>query len=184
MYLPLIENYFPTIIQKLDNNNFIVNNSSESKASLLVDLPRAFRKRVYSKYASKFTNELNDDVIAKSVLMDNKISSIPNSNNVDSSNLSFLELNSITSKDELLNNINVSDWEYLSNDFKLSQGQFAKSIANDSSLYSNLVNSIEETVYKPALVQSVKGLLTAGLLKSWNYASEKRRKYSSGSQTE
>lgn len=184
MYLPLIENYFPTIIQKLDNNNFIVNNSSESKASLLVDLPRAFRKRVYSKYASKFTNELNDDLIAQSVLKDNKILSIPkNSNDIDSSNLSFLELNSITSKDELLNNININDWEYLSNDFKLNQGKFVKSIANDSSLYSNLVNSIEETVYKPALVQSVKGLLTAGLLKSWNYASEKRRKYSSGSLT-
>lgn len=40
--------------------------------------------------------------------------------------------------------------------------------------------AVSDTVAIPALIQSVKGVVTAGVLRSWKYAAAKRRKYRQG----
>ena len=59
-------------------------------------------------------------------------------------------------------------------------GPFTKAIAMDPQLRKNLVNSIKLTVTFPALIQTIKGIFSAGIIKSINYAWEKRTKYRHG----
>lgn len=54
---------------------------------------------------------------------------------------------------------------------------FARAIAEDTQLRKNIVRSIKYTVAFPALVQTIKGIFSAGILKSIKYAWEKNTKY-------
>ena len=56
-------------------------------------------------------------------------------------------------------------------------GPFEQRIANDTDgLKTEVKQVIEKTIRWPAVTQSVKGVLTAGVARSWRYASEKRAK--------
>lgn len=59
-------------------------------------------------------------------------------------------------------------------------GPFTRAIAMDPLLRKNLVNSIKFTVALPAFIQTIKGIFSAGIIKSINYAWEKRTKYRHG----
>lgn len=56
------------------------------------------------------------------------------------------------------------------------QGGFLRAVAADRHLRAHLKLTVLETIAYPALVQSVKGLFTAGLVKSAKYAWEKKLK--------
>ena len=56
-------------------------------------------------------------------------------------------------------------------------GEFEQRIARDEEgLRTEVTQVIEKTIRWPSLTQSLKGLLTAGVARSWKYASEKRAK--------
>ncbi|ODV87127.1 hypothetical protein CANARDRAFT_26552 [[Candida] arabinofermentans NRRL YB-2248] len=190
MYLPLLDNYFPKLIQRITptdskEHKFKINKSIEAKSLILVDLPKSFRKKILSKYTSKYENEYSKDIFSQNVI-NSKHESFKK---LKKSELSFLELQTLaktlTLKKSELNilelkeKIPIEDWEYLPNETKIHSNEFIKSIASDVNLVNALESSVKETVSKPSLIQSMKGILTAGLGKSWKYAIEKRKKYES-----
>lgn len=56
-------------------------------------------------------------------------------------------------------------------------GPFERRIASDENLQEEVSTSIMKTIRWPSTVQTIKGPLTAGLRKSWNYLKEKREKH-------
>ncbi|KAL1967485.1 hypothetical protein VTN77DRAFT_3270 [Rasamsonia byssochlamydoides] len=56
-------------------------------------------------------------------------------------------------------------------------GPFEQRIAADDHLKQELRQTIEKTIRWPSTVQSVKGVFTAGLGRTWRYLREKREKY-------
>lgn len=54
---------------------------------------------------------------------------------------------------------------------------FADSVASDPQLRKSVVRAIKRTVAYPALVQTIKGIFSAGLMKSVQYAWEKNTKF-------
>lgn len=58
-------------------------------------------------------------------------------------------------------------------------GPFTYAIADDKGLHGNLVKTVQHTVRYPAFIQAIKGIFTAGIAKSINYAWEKNVKYRS-----
>lgn len=56
-------------------------------------------------------------------------------------------------------------------------GPFERRIASDEHLQEEVAASIMKTIRWPSTVQTIKGTLTAGLRKSWNYLREKREKH-------
>lgn len=56
-------------------------------------------------------------------------------------------------------------------------GPFERRIASDENLQQEVSTSIMKTIRWPSTVQTIKGPLTAGLCKSWNYIKEKREKH-------
>ncbi|CDK28194.1 unnamed protein product [Kuraishia capsulata CBS 1993] len=190
MYLPLLENYFPSMIQMVNCDKsqgfdrfntpiiykFKVDVCDESKASLIVDLPKAFRRRLYAKYAEKYGNDLANDIVAQEVL--GKVSLTSPETSEPKLDLSFIDLQKVRSFADL-NQLPTKDWEYTSNAVKV-KGGFAAAIAKDEDLKTVLVQVLKDTIYGPALAQSLKGVVTAGLGKSIKYALEKRKKYNNG----
>lgn len=72
----------------------------------------------------------------------------------------------------------VLDSTYLMDD--LPTGHFTLAIAKDAKLPKNLRLAVSSTVAIPALLQTIKGMFTAGLTKSVKYAWEKNLKYRNG----
>jgi translocator assembly and maintenance protein 41 len=60
---------------------------------------------------------------------------------------------------------------------KMVCSDFDKSIASDSSLTTEVSNCIRNTVAWPSSAQTLKGILTAGIIRSIKYSSEKLKKY-------
>ncbi|KAJ5578405.1 Phosphatidate cytidylyltransferase [Penicillium hispanicum] len=56
-------------------------------------------------------------------------------------------------------------------------GPFERRIAGDDHLQEEVSTSIMKTIRWPSTVQTIKGPLTAGFTKSWNYVKEKREKH-------
>ncbi|KAL2006724.1 hypothetical protein VTN00DRAFT_9392 [Thermoascus crustaceus] len=56
-------------------------------------------------------------------------------------------------------------------------GPFDRRIAADDHLKEEVQNSIKKTIQWPSTMQSIKGLFTAGLGRTWRYIREKREKY-------
>jgi translocator assembly and maintenance protein 41 len=56
-------------------------------------------------------------------------------------------------------------------------GPFERRIASDEKLQEEVSASIMKTIRWPSTIQTIKGPLTAGLCKSWNYIKEKREKH-------
>ncbi|KAJ5082334.1 Phosphatidate cytidylyltransferase [Penicillium argentinense] len=56
-------------------------------------------------------------------------------------------------------------------------GPFERRIASDTNLQEEVSTSIMKTIRWPSTVQTIKGPLTAGVRKSWNYLMEKREKH-------
>ncbi|KAG4306546.1 hypothetical protein PORY_000534, partial [Pneumocystis oryctolagi] len=53
---------------------------------------------------------------------------------------------------------------------------FEKMIVKDDNFHAILIKTIETTVYWPSISQSLKGILSGGIYKSWNYLIEKMHK--------
>ena len=60
---------------------------------------------------------------------------------------------------------------------KPTGGPFERRIASDENLQEEVSASITKTIRWPSTVQTIKGPLTAGVGKSWNYIKEKREKH-------
>ncbi|KAJ5738729.1 Phosphatidate cytidylyltransferase [Penicillium malachiteum] len=56
-------------------------------------------------------------------------------------------------------------------------GPFERRIAGDEKLQEEVSTSIMKTIRWPSTIQTIKGPLTAGIGKSWNYIKEKREKH-------
>ncbi|KAJ5937698.1 Phosphatidate cytidylyltransferase [Penicillium verhagenii] len=56
-------------------------------------------------------------------------------------------------------------------------GPFERRIASDEKLQEEVSTSIMKTIRWPSTIQTIKGPLTAGIGKSWNYIKEKREKH-------
>lgn len=56
-------------------------------------------------------------------------------------------------------------------------GEFERRIASDPRLKEEVSTAIMKTIRWPSTVQTIKGPLTAGIRKSWNYIREKREKH-------
>lgn len=56
-------------------------------------------------------------------------------------------------------------------------GPFDRRIAADDHLKEEVQNSIKKTIQWPSTMQSIKGLFTAGIGRTWRYIREKREKY-------
>lgn len=64
-------------------------------------------------------------------------------------------------------------------------GKFVKRVSQAKKglpLQQKIVAAIEKTVESPAIVQSIKGVVTAGVIRSWRYAKAKRLKYQQAKQ--
>ncbi|KAH3671698.1 hypothetical protein OGAPHI_000403 [Ogataea philodendri] len=180
MYLPLLKNYFPKSVQQVtleDNaeHRFKINLDGQTTAEFIADLPDSFRRRLLLKFGNKYESSLSDDLFAKRILMPGKpLGDLSPAKS--SSELSFMDLQNM-SETAKLTEIPVEDWNYLPNAFKVQQSPFIREIAKDELLVGALKDTVKETVSRPALVQSLKGALTAGVFRSWKYALEKRNKF-------
>ncbi|KAI0464591.1 hypothetical protein LJB42_002210 [Komagataella kurtzmanii] len=171
MYDPLLRSYFADVVQFETDSTFKVNLSTDAKSRMIVDLPKSFRKKIYAKYADKYSKEFSEDIIAQKLL-----NPIENVVAPELSDLSFIELQTISNSD--LSKLPIQDYEYISNNIKC-KSSFPLKIAEDENMKQNLYQALKETIYRPAFLQSVKGIATAGVTKSIKYAWAKRKKYNS-----
>ena len=56
-------------------------------------------------------------------------------------------------------------------------GKFEQRIAGEEHLKEEVTTSIRKTISWPSTSQSIKGIFTAGLRKTWRYLGEKRQKF-------
>ena len=188
LYLPLIQSYFTDTIQITSDINsaaehqFKFADSSKVKAAFLSELPKSFRKKVLSKYVSKYEREFSKDLLSQNSLgrLPSVVSTAfkPVKTHQD---LTFMELQDLAKTPATrLSEIPVEDWEYIPENSDFRTAEFVQRIAEDEHLAENLKLSVKQTVSRPAMIQTCKGVLTAGVLRSVQYALEKRRKYRSG----
>lgn len=188
LYAPISNCYFPTLIQKLgsagtDNDQgYKVNMSAEEVAKILLELPRNFRRLMFREYINRngLETRLDGDQIVYSLM--GKIEK-----RADVPDISYNDLKSTSYSDSrnILRDIPTTEWEYLPADVKLAYSPIAKEMGvkytsgkqGEDEIREVLIHTVEKTVGSSALVQSVKGILTAGLVRSWKYASAKRAKY-------
>ncbi|GMM44353.1 putative phosphatidate cytidylyltransferase [Pichia kluyveri] len=166
LYIPILENNFNDLIQINKNDEIIkFNLTIESIGKILVDLPRNFKSKLLYNNINKYEyDEFTNDVIINPFLQ------IGNE-------MSYNDLLNIKS----INEIPPNEWEYLPNYIKLSnsssiRGLSEKFFNNGQIMQNSLINVIETIVGSTALVQSLKGILTAGIVRSYKYAIAKRNK--------
>ncbi|ODV94681.1 hypothetical protein PACTADRAFT_50543 [Pachysolen tannophilus NRRL Y-2460] len=180
MYLPLLETYFANQVIINKRNDKVVENlqidvSNETKSQYIVELPFNFRRKLYQIYSKKYNNFFAKDLIAQNVV--NNPTLISKEDFEKSKNLSYKDLSSIDNLDT--NVVAKKDYEYLPTNLK-ANSEFIQNISKDDNLINNLTVVLKDIIYKPALTQSFKGLLTAGFSKSFDYAIHKRTKYNDG----
>lgn len=163
LYQPLLESYFRDIVT-MDNDNIKVDLSSESRLNLIAELPLNLRRKLFSKYTTKYGTEFAKDPVSQHVVN-------PVKQDSQSPKIEFKELQSLTD----LQGVSSADYEYIPTHLKLSP--FVSQIAQDKDFTNHLNESLKEIIFAPALKQSLKGIATAGLIKSFDYALEKRLKY-------
>ena len=166
LYIPILENNLNDLIQINKNDEIIkFNLTIESIGKILVDLPRNFKSKLISNNINKYEyDEFTNDVIINPFLQ------IGNE-------MSYNDLLNIKS----INQISSNEWEYLANDIKLSNSSSIRGLSenffnNGKIMQNSLINVIETIVGSTALVQSLKGILTAGIVRSYKYAIAKRNK--------
>lgn len=188
LYLPLIQSHFADTIQITTDSDsaaeyhFEFVDSSKAKASFLSELPKSFRKKVLCKYVSKYEREFSKDLLSQNTL--GRLPSVVSTAFKpvkEHQNLSFMELQDLAKTPATrLSEIPVEDWEYIPENSDFRTAEFVQRIANDEHLIENLKLSVRQTVSRPAMIQTGKGILTAGISRSVKYALEKRSKYRSG----
>lgn len=174
LYNPILNNYHNDLIHSISDNKFKINLSKESIAKILIELPYNFRYKLFKIFEDTYANEIKNDELIQNILMNPKFDS-----SCTDLNISYNEL--IECKN-FLNEVPKSDWEYLPVSVKINNSKFLNKLSNDmynnpKILQSALSKTIETIVGESALTQSLKGILTAGLISSWKYAIAKRRKY-------
>lgn len=184
LYVPLIRSYFGDNLQieGADRYSFKVNMSPKARAAMVSELPRKFREKLLSKFVSKYQNEFSKDLVAQNVV--GRLPSItraslkPVKSHKD---LSFMELQDLASDPATrLSEIPVGDWEYIPANSGFKTEDFVQKVSVDETLPAALRETVKQTVGRPAFVQMVKGILTAGIGRSCKYALEKKRKYLQG----
>ncbi|VEU20181.1 DEKNAAC100946 [Brettanomyces naardenensis] len=187
MYLPLVKSYFGEILQTqtpsgASEHTFKVNLSTDAKASILAELPLSFRKKVLLKYSDTYQSAFSKDPVSQQVLERLPAVTKDALKPVKShSDLSFFELQEMANDPSTrLSEIPVEDWEYIPTNNSYKSAEFIQRIADDEHLSDNLILSIQQTVGRPAMIQTVKGVLTAGVMRSVKYGWEKKRKYWEG----
>lgn len=190
LYAPLVDIFanddfiqFTTTNKTAQDGSFKVNDSNAHRAYLIENLPFDFKQRLYKLYATKLGSHITysktTDTRTPAVLDG---SGKPQIHDIFKITTSFHNLNRRQSQlafRPTLLNTDMSIYEY---DELLDYvpTQFALAVASDADLHYNLLKALEQTVLYPSIVQSVKGIFTAGLYKSFHYALEKRKKYNQG----
>ncbi len=191
LYQPILDNYFPELLQctnsesdDVSEKTYTVNLTEEQIAHVLIELPRQFRARLFNLYISEHDNVYSKDRFAQDVITSPKHTcTLPGSSSSSgttggASSISYSNVRSARS----LSDLPSSEWEYMTTSVKVDNSPYVRLLAHE--MYGNpellkhaLSSTIETTVGESALVQSVKGILTAGLMRSWKYAMAKRSKY-------
>ncbi|GAV28886.1 hypothetical protein PMKS-002364 [Pichia membranifaciens] len=190
LYKPILDNYFPNLIQSIHGDSdsgdrvYHVNLSEEQIAHIIIELPRKFRSRLFNILKERYGNELAKDLLVQEMIAEPTLKVLTSKPIGSESTVSYNDLLGFTqtSSASLLSEIPKHDWEYLPTEYKVEISPFIRKLASDLKqhpeiLRSTLSQTVEDTVGSSALVQSVKGILTAGVVRSWKYAAAKRRKY-------
>lgn len=186
LYKPILNNYHPSLIQPIGGagdgeQTYKINLSFEEIGKILVELPKEFRLLLIEKFTKSNPNlKIDEDLIIQNMLTYEINTSIQQEGSPKYKDLKSIPLTS--SSIDILNDIPSNKWEYLTSGFKFGNSQIIKEMSknyldSNKNFRSLLVETIEETVGSGALVQSVKGILTAGIGRSWKYAVAKRMKY-------
>jgi translocator assembly and maintenance protein 41 len=196
LYRPILDNYFPNLIQNngksKSENKYLINLSKEQIGHILIELPREFRLILIENFIESRNTTINNDslidsMIGNDLIANDILTNAPGKLNLTEpkvSRTSYKELKSIssTASIDILSDIPSQDWEYLPTGYRFHNSpvfqEMAKFYYEDNNRFQEVLRkSIEQTVSSGALLQSVKGVLTAGLGRSWKYAMAKRRKY-------
>lgn len=190
LYKPILDNYFPNLIQSAHEDSdsgdrvYHVNLSEEQIANIIIELPRKFRSRLFNMLKEKYGNELSKDTLVQEMIAEPSLKVLTSKSVGSEPIVSYNDILGLTqlSSANLLADIPKRDWEYLPTEYKVGISPFIKKMASDlkqhpETLRWALSQTVEDTVGSSALVQSLKGILTAGVVRSWKYASAKRRKY-------
>lgn len=190
LYKPILDNYFPELIQSAGETSessdrvYHVNLSEEQIAQILIELPRKFRSRLFNMLKENYGNELSRDLLVQEMISNPSLKVLTTKPTSEEPAISYNDIRGVTaaSSASLLSDIPKREWEYLPTEYKVQVSPFIKKMASDLKRHPDLLHfalsqTVEDTVGSSALVQSVKGILTAGVVRSWKYALAKRRKY-------
>ena len=171
LYRPIMTNMVESRSSK--SSTFKTKVEKEQLAEIIMSLPRGFRSKIFQHY-SKISQT---DPISNDIILNPTVKGIEDTNGRQ--RLSYEELSNTTLD---ISKISNKDWEYLPIKYKLTSSPFLQAMVNEfygnpTRLQNIIIKCIEETVGSSALVQSVKGILTAGVARSFKYAMAKRAKY-------
>lgn len=153
LYNPIIRYLInESYIKKVTTNEFENNLDLMKTSKIINQLPLQFRRRLFKNYHKKYLTEFHNDESAKKLL---------------SECIGGRRVNEQTAKYSTLRS------ELADNDI----GPFTLAIAKDESLVKAITSTIKYTVAYPAFTQTIKGICTAGLIKSVKYAWEKKIKH-------
>lgn len=174
LYKPIVDIFkMRQFVQFNDDSKFFISDDPIYKSFLLDNLPYTFKKRLFENYGSAFPekNEYLVDLLA----------SFPKYTANDCFKFD-ISAHSFTTAQIPKDIKNLDSETILVNDFFKSYkpNEFILHMANNSKLPLIINKTLEDIIMYPSIIQSVKGIFTAGIFKSINYALEKRRKYNNG----
>lgn len=137
------------------------------RGNMVRRLPSHFRAKLYDRYRVKFR-----DAASRANDSNRDASSATRHNTPDSRSDSFSNANPQSDSDS-------NDEADVASTSSVGT-QFDRRIASADDLRDQVAHAIRQTVKWPSTSQSVKGILTAGLVKGWRYSLEKLRKARAG----
>ncbi|GMM32730.1 putative phosphatidate cytidylyltransferase [Saccharomycopsis crataegensis] len=176
LYAPLLDIFkFDEFISFTDasSQNFQINDSPIYKAFIIENLPSSFKTRLYKRYLSSNPNTNSPISTTSKAILDGtnraKFSDVFQTATTFSTALAISQKNTPISTD-------VSQY---STSEEFVADPLALEISQSEHLNDLVLKSLSDTILYPSIVQSIKGVFTAGVSKSWSYAAEKRKKYKS-----
>lgn len=167
LYEPIF-GYIPHLlnVESVGENGkvFNIKLDEETVGKTLLELPISFRNRFFENYPN-----VEDIIICNAANEQNQLKQ-----------LSYQELTEAKANE--YQSIDFSQREYVPSGLKYSMSPITQAIGREfivspERIQGFLKNAVETTVGSGALVQSVKGILTAGVVRSYKYAVAKRAKF-------
>lgn len=167
LYKPIFK-YIPHLleVESVGENGkvFKIKLTEELVGKTLLELPASFRARFFENYPNI------EDVVVNNA--DNELNNLQK--------LGYSELKEIT--EDRYKRVDSKQREFVPSDLKYAMSPIAQSIGREfvmspERVQGYLKSTVENTVGSGALIQSVKGILTAGVVRSYKYALAKRAKF-------